>query len=365
MIECAFHMQTTKTAVMMSMMTSYPEVSHREMRIKILTFDINLVTFGSKEIEFEENMDIDYRQYIRFGSSSWAFEGWRGIVYFKDYPAGSFKRDCLAEYAADSRFSTVGMDLFFYQPPTVSLLEHYAKQLPAGFKTCSKVWEQLTIYRFPNQPRYGKLKGQLNPNFLNPELFINTVLPPYLEVFREHTGPFIFEFQYIKTGEKTAADFIRDLDRFFSALPRDFQYSVELRNKNFLTLAYFDVLRRYGVAHVFNHWSYMPAISEQLKYDSITADFIVARILTPLGMSYEATVQKFEPFDKIIAPLPEMRADVMKLVEIALQTRKIAYLLINNRAEGCAPLTIAAIQQMLEQRFLLTKNSGQIDHVPG
>lgn len=301
----------------------------------------------------------NYRYYIRFGSSSWAFEGWKGIVYFKDYSPNNFKRDCLAEYAADPRFSTVGMDLFFYQPPTVALLEHYAKQLPSGFKACSKVWEQLTIYRFPNQARYGKLKGQLNPNFLNPELFISSVLPPYQQVFRDHTGPFIFEFQYIKTGEKNVGQFSEDLDRFFSALPKDFQYSVEIRNKNFLAPAYFDVLRAHGVAHVFNHWSYMPPISEQLKYDSLTADFILARILTPLGMGYEATVQKFEPYDKIIAPLPEMRADIMKLVEIAIQSRKIAYLLINNRAEGCAPLTIAALQKMIEARLLLTDTNSQ------
>lgn len=296
-------------------------------------------------------MAFDYRQYIRFGSSSWAFEGWQGLVYFRDYPHGSFKRDSLAEYAADPRFSTVGMDLFFYQPPTVSLLQHYAEQLPPGFKACSKVWEQLTIYRFPNQARYGKLKGQLNPNFLNPELFVNTVLPPYQQAFGDHTGPFIFEFQYIKTGEKSVSEFSQDLDRFFSALPKDFQYSVEIRNKNFLAPSYFDMLRSHGVSHVFNHWSYMPPISEQLKFDSLTADFIVARVLTPLGMSYEATVQKFEPFDKIVAPLPEMRADVMKLVEIAIQSHKIAYLLINNRAEGCAPLTIDAFHKMIGQRF--------------
>lgn len=133
----------------------------------------------------------DYKKYIHFGTSSWAFEGWQGIVYFKNYPEGRFKRDCLAEYAADGRFSTVGMDLFFYQPPTESLLEHYAERLPAHFKTCSKGWENPTIYRYPNQSRYGKLKGQINPNFLNPDVFINRVLRPHQNVFQDHTGPFI------------------------------------------------------------------------------------------------------------------------------------------------------------------------------
>ena len=37
---------------------------------------------------------------IKFGTSTWAYEGWRGTVYTKDYPKGRFKKDCLAEYAA-------------------------------------------------------------------------------------------------------------------------------------------------------------------------------------------------------------------------------------------------------------------------
>ncbi len=296
-------------------------------------------------------MNDDFKKYIRFGTSSWAFEGWKGIVYFKDYPEKRFKRDCLVEYAADGRFTTVGMDLFFYQPPTESLLEHYARQLPPDFKTCSKVWEQLSIYRFPNQARYGKMKGQINPNFLNLEIFNNTVLKPYERVFKKHTGPFIFEFQYIKAADKSLEQFRQDLDKFFAALPKDFQYSVEIRNKNFLHQNYFEVLRKHHVAHVFNQWSYIPPISEQLKHDSITADFIMSRILTPLGMSYKETVNKFEPYDKIINPIPGMRQDVMKLIEIAIKSRKIAYLLINNRAEGCAPLTIEELQKMAEDLF--------------
>jgi hypothetical protein len=37
---------------------------------------------------------------IHFGTSTWAYEGWQGIVYHKPYPKKRFKQDCLAEYAA-------------------------------------------------------------------------------------------------------------------------------------------------------------------------------------------------------------------------------------------------------------------------
>jgi len=286
------------------------------------------------------------KKYVRFGASSWAYAGWQGIVYFKEYPKDRFKKECLAEYAADGRFATVGMDLFFYQPPTDSLLRYYAEKLPPNFKTCSKVWENLTIYRFPDQVRYGKLRGQINPSFLNADLFVTRVLQPHQEAFKEHTGPFIFEFQYIKSDDLARSNFAAALDAFFGSLPGDFQYSVEIRNKSFLKTDYFDVLRKHRVAHVFNQWTYMPPIREQMRPEALTADFMIARILTPPGMSYQESVDNFEPFDRLAQPLPDMRADVLRLIELAIDEEKMIYVLINNRAEGCAPLTILELQGM-------------------
>ena len=290
---------------------------------------------------------------IYFGTSSWAFEGWQGNVYHKTYPKATFKRDCLAEYWQDGRFTTVGMDLFFYNPPTASLLTHYADQFPpdSALKACCKVWRELTIYRFPNQATWGKRKGQLNPNFLNAEMFIDRILNVHEQVFKPQTGPFIFEFQYMKKSDKSVAEFAADLDKFFAQLPAEFEYSVEIRNANFLDADYFTTLKKHQVAHVFNQWSYMSAIREQLKFDSLTADFVVARILTPPGMAYDATVKTFSPYDRIIERQPEIRADVMKLIETAVSTRKSAYLLINNRIEGCAPDTIKELLVLAEQRL--------------
>jgi hypothetical protein len=36
----------------------------------------------------------------RFGTSSWAYEGWQGLVYHRTYPKSRFSQDTLAEYAA-------------------------------------------------------------------------------------------------------------------------------------------------------------------------------------------------------------------------------------------------------------------------
>ncbi|WP_447983835.1 hypothetical protein [Nitrospira sp. Nam74] len=37
--------------------------------------------------------------FIRFGTSTWAYEGWQGIVYHNAYEKRRFKQECLAEYA--------------------------------------------------------------------------------------------------------------------------------------------------------------------------------------------------------------------------------------------------------------------------
>ncbi len=36
---------------------------------------------------------------VRFGTPTWAYEGWQGLDYQKPYAKGRFKKDCLAEYA--------------------------------------------------------------------------------------------------------------------------------------------------------------------------------------------------------------------------------------------------------------------------
>jgi uncharacterized protein YecE (DUF72 family) len=138
------------------------------------------------------------------------------------------------------------------------------------------------------------------------------------------------------------------LDEFFSAIPRDGQYAVEIRNDEFLTPMYFAVLREHGVAHVFSSWTRMPPLGHQLDLPgSITAPFIVARALLRPGRSYNEAVDTVAPYDRIREPNPKVRRDLVRLVEAAVKTRIPAYLLVNNRTEGSAPLTIAAVAQML------------------
>jgi uncharacterized protein YecE (DUF72 family) len=288
---------------------------------------------------------------VRFGTSTWTYEGWQGQVYKKQYAKSTFARECLGEYCQyqyhnEPLFRTVGNDSTFYRPPTESQLRRYLNQIPEDFEMCFKVWEEITIPSYAKQPRYGPRAGQPNPRFLDAKLFNELVLTPYRDAkFEPHTGPLLFEFQ--RHGLSTD-EFCTHLDRFFSQLPQDFRYAIEIRNAGLLGPEYHKILETHRVAHVYNHWSAMPALADQhARMGSFTAPFTVLRLLTPLKMTYEAAKKRAEPYNKIVGELPEMRRDTVNLVNQAIGEKRRAYVLVNNRSEGNAPLTVQALVERL------------------
>ena len=79
----------------------------------------------------------------------------------------------------------------------------------------------------------------------------------------------------------------------------------------------------------------------------ISAVFTVLCLLTPLRMSYAAAKKRAEPYTKIVEELPDMRRQTVGLVKQAVGEGRRAYVLVNNRAEGNAPLTVKALSDLL------------------
>jgi uncharacterized protein YecE (DUF72 family) len=284
---------------------------------------------------------------VRFGTSSWTYPEWQGLIYQLHYPTKSPAAKRLAEYARWPLARTVGIDSFLYDPPSEATLREYAEALPPRFQCVSKVWDRVTARRF--SPRDHARGGQLNTDWLNAKLFVDEVLGPMREHFSQHLGPLVFELQAIEERDKgTPGQFVHALDQFLGALPTDSQYAVEVRNPEFLSPPYFTVLRQHGVAHVFNSWTRMPPVGEQLAlHDSITADFIVARILNRPGRTFQQAVDAFRPYTHIQDENPKLRNDLVALARTAINLRIPAQVIIGNRVEGCSPLTIAAVARML------------------
>src|SRR5437879_4211366 len=102
---------------------------------------------------------------IKFGTSTWTYDGWTGDVYHRAYRGAQPARR-LEEYARYPLFRTVGIDSAFYEPPSEEVLAAYARALPAGFPWGSKVGDRMADRRVRQDGRGGSLAGLRNPQFL-------------------------------------------------------------------------------------------------------------------------------------------------------------------------------------------------------
>ena len=288
---------------------------------------------------------------LRLGTSSWSFPGWAGLVYGRERSVQSLARDGLRDYARHPLLRTVGIDRSYYAPIPESDLERYASQLPDGYLCCLKAPATATSLVVPESARTAH--PALNPLFLSAEHLTDDLLAPLARAFGGHTGVVILELPPAPRELRLEpAAFVDRLDACLGALPRDFRYGVELRDRRFLTRAYGEVLRRHGVAHTYNYWSAMPSIATQAQAVPLdTAPFAVVRLLLRPGTRYEDQREAFRPFNRIVAPDPQMRTDVVDVLHRAVRARMPAFVLVNNKAEGSSPLTIRAIVERFFERW--------------
>ena len=85
---------------------------------------------------------------VKFGTSSWTFEGWRGLVYHDHYRSkAEFTREALSEYGRCPLFRAVGVDSTYYRPPTGAVLSKLVAQAP-NLQFGIKAWQEITAPRF-------------------------------------------------------------------------------------------------------------------------------------------------------------------------------------------------------------------------
>jgi uncharacterized protein YecE (DUF72 family) len=284
---------------------------------------------------------------IWIGASSWKYPGWLDQIYSREryalrgkFSQKRFEAECLAEYA--EIFPIVCGDFSFYQFPTPEYWQRLFSRAPAGLQFALKVPEEVTAEVFPKHARYGPRAGMRNESFLNADAMGALFLEP-LERYRDRIAALIFEFGARATPVR---EIVGRLGPFLDALPPSFRYAVEVRNRTYLNSAYFDCLSERKVAHVFNAWTKMPPLAEQIAIPgAFTADFTVVRALLREGCAYEQAVERLSPYDEVRDENPEGREALRALIRRMREERRAAVIFVNNRFEGNAPTTIQAITE--------------------
>jgi uncharacterized protein YecE (DUF72 family) len=290
---------------------------------------------------------------IFVGTSSWKYPGWIGPLYQEQnyltrgrFSGAKFERLCLAEYAA--LFPSVCVDASYYRFPTAGFLDSLAGQVPHGFLLSHKVPDSITIRNYPNLPRHGRHAGRANPHFLDHRLLLSSFLRP-LTPHHEKTGLLILEFSRFHPRDfERGRDFLAALDAFLGQLPAgEWDFAVELRNRSLLRPEYFEILHRHHVGHVYNHWTLMPPCLEQLARQpahQLPGPCGMRLLLRP-GRTYQHAVDAFQPYDQLREEQPEARQAAAEFLRQHTRHPKSrrAFLYVNNRLEGNALATIAAI----------------------
>jgi uncharacterized protein YecE (DUF72 family) len=303
---------------------------------------------------------------VYLGTSSWSFPGWRGLVFAEDAPAAELAGRGLAAYAAWPLHRTVGLDRAFYSPLTCAEGRALAALVPSGFRFLVKAHQSITRpfgdingATFGDTARLAR-EGAANPTFLDSARASEMVVGPLIDGFREKLGPIVFQFPPLRMEERSdrsVEGLCRQLDRFFARLPVGPQYVLELRNREVLEPAQaphlFRVLRDHRLAWGFAVHPTLPSIGTQAEiaarcgWPVSQQPILSIRWLLGHGLSYVAAREAFSPFRELLAPDHSTRSEVVELVREALRANIPASVILNNKAEGSAPLSLFELARAL------------------
>jgi uncharacterized protein YecE (DUF72 family) len=281
---------------------------------------------------------------VYLGGSTWSFPGWQGLVYDHKYSESKLAHEGLAAYAKHPLLRCIGIDRTYYSPVEARDLAKDAAQVPDGFRFVVKAHEACTVSRYPDRPRYGAVRGQVNPYFLDPAYAADYVVAPFVEGLGAKGGALLFQLSPQDLGAPEY--FAEELRRFLCALPKGPVYAVELRNREILTPAFADALAEAGAVHCHNVHPRMPEVTIQARLagtDRPATPLTLGRWLLGPDMTYEQAGSAYAPFNRIHKPDEDARRALTTLARNALAAGRPFLCTVNNNAEGSAPLSIEAL----------------------
>lgn len=290
---------------------------------------------------------------VRFGTSTWSFPGWAGIVYGGDYDEAKLARDGLAAYARHPLLRAVGVDRSFYAPLNAPTLERMAAAVPGDFRFLMKAHAALTTPKSARRPAF--LQGAPEA-FLDADYATRVVVDPARRLLGEKLGVVLFQFSPL--GERVLrhrALLLERLGAFLAALPRGVTYACEWRDAAMLGPDYHATLAASGAVHGLCAHPRMPPVDEQgvdpQAEDAVAAGSatgpLVIRWLLRRDRGYDEARAEYAPFDELCDPDPAVRGRIAALLSAAAAGGREAILIVNNKAEGSAPLSIAALAEQM------------------
>ncbi len=287
--------------------------------------------------------------HVRLGTSSWAFPGWKDLVYAQRESTSRLSRYGLGAYAQHPLLRAVGLDRTFYAPIGASAFAEYAAAVPEDFRFLVKAHAALTTSE--RQRTIGDAPAQ--NVFLDAGYAAHEVIAPAVEGLGSTLGVILFQFPPLSLPPRQLAAFPEQLARFLAALPRGVPYAVEVRDAGVLTAEYAHALREGGATHCYNVHPRMPDVLSQaacLGAAVRDAGPVAVRWMLRTDQQYASAKEAYAPFDQLVAPDPARRAQIAELLSILEAEARPVIVIANNKAEGSAPRTLIELARLLANR---------------
>lgn len=258
------------------------------------------------------------------GTVSWSKSDWMGSLYPPDLKPSQF----LETYART--FRTVEIDSTFYSIPQRSMVTGWKDRTPEGFVFAAKIPRLIT-----HQKMLTDCQKELS-TFLR-----------IMETLGDKLGPLLLQFPYFnKNTFASREQFDKLLRPFLDSLPKGFRFSVEIRNKNWISWDFLELLRERSVGFTLLAQAWMPGIDTLAKaVDLVTGDFCYVRFMG----DRKALEKKIQRFDTLLEDnTDEMRIWAGELKKIVAKGTK-TYAFFSNYYAGYGPGSAELFEALWDQ----------------
>ncbi|MCU0774153.1 MAG: DUF72 domain-containing protein [Ideonella sp.] len=301
-----------------------------------------------------EALAQDLGPHVRLGTSSWHFPGWAGLVWRRAYPEAVLSSRGLAAYARHPLLRTVSLDRSFYRPLDADQFKALAAQVPDDFRFVVKA-PALVTDASRRDPSTGQATGD-NPGFLDPLATLDLAWRPARDGLGDRLGVLVLQLSPLPTRwRRDPAAFLDRLHRVLAALAADGasaspRVAVEVRDPELLGPDLAEVLRRHGVRYAVGLHDRMPPLEAQLPMlRALWPGPLVVRWNLQRGLRYAQAKDRFDPFDRLVAPDVPTRTALAQLVARTAAAGQDCLVTINNKAEGSAPQSVLALARAVAE----------------
>lgn len=315
---------------------------------------ITKVSLAASALELSD-LAAQLPETLRFGVSTWSYPGWQGLVWAGEYEPSTLSKHGLEAYHQHPLMRAVCIDRTFWRPLTVTQYGAYAAQVDKDFRFVVKCPSLITDAQVRDEQ--GKVRKS-NPDFLNPRLAVEQFVQPAVEGLGASLGVLVFQLSPLSWAWlHRPVDLFHKLGHMLAAareaLPQGSSVvlAVEVRDPELLSQNLVDTLKANGATFCLGLHGKMPPIEEQLPIlralwpGPLVCRWNLNREFGAYG--YADAQKKHAPFNAIVSEDLPTRTVLARTIGGITGAGQAAYVTISNDAEGCAPLSIQRLAQLI------------------